>query len=262
MAVPIKEILNFTGRTAVITGGSQGVGVGISKRFAETGANVVVTYFTDDLRAPAERIVSEIEEIGAPAMAVKLDVRKRSDSYRMVDEVVERFGSVDILVNNAGIYPHQKFFECTEEEWDNMQDSNLKGAFFCCQATAAQMVKQGKGGNIVNIISINGYRPLADSTAYSASKAGLAMVTRSLAVELGQYGIRVNGVAPGLMDGPGLDENVPGWRERFCARAPIGRLGLHTDIADACIFYSSELSSWITGEITMCDGGVMHAEAY
>ena len=143
-----------------------------------------------------------------------------------------------------------------------MQASNLKGAFFCCQACAAQMVRQGRGGNIVNIISINGYRPLADSIAYGASKAGLAMTTRCLAVELGQYGIRVNGVAPGLMDGPTLDQNVPGWRERFCSRAPIARLGQPTDIADACIFYSSDLSSWITGEITMCDGGVMHAEAY
>lgn len=262
MATPLNDILNFKGKTAIITGGSFGVGVGISKRFAETGANVVVTYFTEDLRPNAEKVVAEIEAIGAPAMAVKLDVRKKDESYEMIDKVVERFGSVDILVNNAGIYPHQDFFECTEEEWDNMQASNLKGAFFCCQAAASQMVKQGSGGSIVNIISINGYRPLADSIAYCSSKAGLAMTTKCLAVELGKYGIRVNGVAPGLMDAPGLDEAVPGWRERFCSRAPVARLGLHTDIADACIFFSSEMSSWISGEIIMCDGGVMNAEAY
>lgn len=262
MATPIKNILDFTGRTAIITGGSSGMGVGLAKRFAETGANIVITYFTDELKAPAEEVVHEIEQLGAPAMAVKLDIRHSEESYRMVEEVVAHFGSVDILVNNAGIYPHQKLFECTEQEWDDMQDSNLKGAFFCSQACAKQMVKQGKGGNIVNIISINGYRPLADSIAYGASKAGLAMVTRCMAVELGEYHIRVNGVAPGLMDAPGLDKNVPGWRERFMKRAPVGRLGLHSDIADACIFYSSDLSSWITGEITMVDGGVMHAEAY
>lgn len=262
MATPLKNILDFTGRTAIITGGSSGIGVGIAKRYAETGANVVITYFTDSLKEAAEKVVEEIHAIGAPAMAVKLDIRKPQESCRMVEEVVAAFGGVDILVNNAGIYPHQKVLECTEAEWDDMMDSNLKGAFFCCQACAKQMIRQGNGGNIVNIISINGYRPLADSVAYSASKAGLAMTTRSLAVELGKYGIRVNGVAPGLMDGPTLDENVPGWRERFCSRAPVARLGLPTDIADACIFYSSDLSAWITGEITMCDGGVMHAEAY
>jgi len=262
MAVPIKDILDFRGKTAIITGSSAGIGVGIAKRFAETGANIVITYFSDDLKESAEAVVAEIEEMGTQAFAVKLDVRHSEESNRMVKEVVDKFGSVDILVNNAGIYPHQKFFECTEEEWDDMQASNLKGAFFCSQAAAKQMVVQGNGGSIVNIISINGYRPLADSTAYSASKAGLAMATRSMAVELGQYGIRVNGVAPGLMDAPGLDENVPGWRQRFESRAPVSRLGLPSDIADACIFYSSELSSWITGEITMVDGGIMHAEAY
>lgn len=258
MATSIKDILNFKGKTVIITGGSSGVGVGISKRFAETGANVVVTYF----RTSPEEVLGDIKATGAPVIAVKLDIRKREDCYNVVNEAVKEFGSVDMLINNAGIYPHQKFFECTEEEWDDMQNSNLRGAFFCSQAAAAQMVKQGNGGHIVNILSINAYRPLANATAYCASKAGLAMTTRCLAVELGQYGIRVNGVAPGLMDNPDLDKNVPGWRERYCARAPVARLGLHTDIADACIFYCSDLSSWITGEVTMCDGGVMLAAAY
>ena len=169
MATPLKNILDFTGRTAIITGGSSGIGVGIAKRYAETGANVVISYFTDSLKDAAEKVVEEIHAIGAPAMAVKLDVRKPQESCRMVEEVVAAFGSVDILVNNAGIYPHQKVLECTEAEWDDMMDSNLKGAFFCCQACAKQMIRQGNGGNIVNIISINGYRPLADSVAYSAS---------------------------------------------------------------------------------------------
>lgn len=111
MATPLKNILDFTGRTAIITGGSSGIGVGIAKRYAETGANVVITYFTDSLKEAAEKVVGEIRALGAPAMAVKLDVRKPQESYRMVEEVVAAFGSVDILVNNAGIYPHQKLFE-------------------------------------------------------------------------------------------------------------------------------------------------------
>ena len=117
MATPLKNILDFTGRTAIITGGSSGIGVGIAKRYAETGANVVISYFTDSLKGAAEKVVEEIHAIGAPAMAVKLDVRKPQESCRMVEEVVAAFGGVDILVNNAGIYPHQKVLECTEAEW-------------------------------------------------------------------------------------------------------------------------------------------------
>lgn len=124
------------------------------------------------------------------------------------------------------------------------------------------MIAQGRGGRIVNIVSINAFRPMHNGLVYGASKAGLAMVTRCMAVELGKYDIRVNAVAPGLMDAPGLDENVPGWRARYSSRAPLGRIGRPEDIADACIFYCSDLSAWITGEITMVDGGVMHAEAY
>ncbi len=262
MAKALKDMLDFTGKTAIITGSGSGMGVGIANRFSETGANVVFTYFREQSKKTAERCVAEIEAAGRKAMAVQFDVRNPEDSKRLVSEVVEHFGRIDMLVNNAGIYPHHDLLTVGEKEWDEMHDSNLKGAFFCSQAVANQMIAQKSGGSIVNIISINAYRPMINGLVYGASKAGLGMVTTCMAVELGKYGIRVNGVAPGLIDAPGLDENVPGWREAYSERAACGRIGTPTDIADACIFYCSELSSWITGEITMVDGGIMHAKAY
>lgn len=258
MTTPIKSILNFEGKTAVITGGCAGMGAGLARRFAQTGANIAVTYF----RSPPDGLIAQLEADGARCMAVRTDVRSPAGSEAMIRAVAGRFGSVDFLINNAGIYPHHDLLEVTEQEWDDMHDSNLKGAFFCARAAARQMIAQGRGGRIVNIVSINAFRPMHNGLVYGASKAGLAMVTRCMAVELGKYDIRVNAVAPGLMDAPGLDENVPGWRARYSSRAPLGRIGRPEDIADACIFYCSDLSAWITGEITMVDGGVMHAEAY
>ncbi|MCR2027104.1 SDR family NAD(P)-dependent oxidoreductase [Anaerotruncus colihominis] len=258
MTTPIKSILDFEGKTAVITGGCAGMGTGLAKRFAQTGANIAVTYF----RTPPDELIAQLEADGARCMAVRTDVRSPADSEAMIRAVAERFGSVDFLINNAGIYPHHDLLKVTEQEWDDMHDSNLKGAFFCARAAAQQMIAQGRGGRIVNIVSINAFRPMRSGLVYGASKAGLAMATRCMAVELGKYDIRVNAVAPGLMDAPGLDENVPGWRARYSGRAPLGRIGRPEDIADACIFYCSDLSAWITGEITMADGGVMHAEAY
>ena len=234
------------------------MGAGLARRFAQTGANIAVTYF----RTPPDGLIAQLEADGARCMAVRTDVRSPAGSEAMIRAVAGRFGSVDFLINNAGIYPHHDLLEVTEQEWDDMHDSNLKGAFFCARAAARQMIAQGRGGRIVNIVSINAFRPMHNGLVYGASKAGLAMVTRCMAVELGKYDIRVNAVAPGLMDAPGLDENVPGWRARYSSRAPLGRIGRPEDIADACIFYCSDLSAWITGEITMVDGGVMHAEAY
>jgi NAD(P)-dependent dehydrogenase (short-subunit alcohol dehydrogenase family) len=262
MATAIKEILNFSGKTVIITGGRSGMGPRIAERFAETKANIAITYFTEDPKAPVECVVKGLEELGIKAFAIKTDIRSAASSEAMISAVVERFGSVDILVNNAGIYPHHDVLTVNEEQWDNMHNSNLRGAFFCAQAAAKQMIKQGRGGAIVNIVSINAYRPMDNGLVYSASKAGLAMVTKCLGYELGKYRIRVNGVAPGLIDSPMLDANVPGWREAYSMRAPLGRIGQPSDIADACIFYASDLSRWITGEITTVDGGVMHAKAY
>ena len=262
MAVPIQKMLDFSGKTVIVTGGRAGLGSGIAKRFAETGANVVTTYRTEDPAHPAAEVVAEIEKRGAKGLAIRTDVRDAARSREMIAKAAEVFGRVDMLVNNAGIYPHHDLLTVGEAEWDDMHQSNLRGAFFCAQAAANQMIRQGTGGAIVNILSINAFRPMADGLVYGSSKAGLEMVTRCMAFELGKYGIRVNAVAPGLIDAPGLDQNVPGWRERYSDRAPLGRIAQHVDIADVCIFCCSELSAWVTGETILADGGVMLAEAY
>ncbi|QCJ44683.1 glucose 1-dehydrogenase [Bacillus sp. S3] len=258
----ITKAMDFSNKVAIITGGRAGVGRGIANRFAQAGANVVITYSSEAVAENAQNVAKEIEAMGVKSQAVYLDQRDIVQCKFMVEKVVEEFGKVDILVNNAGIYPHHNSLTIEESEWDNMLDSNLKGTFYCCQAAGNQMIDQGNGGSIINIISINAFRPMANGLAYGASKAGLAMVTRCLATDLGKYGIRVNGVAPGLIDAPGLDQAVPGWREKYNDRAPLGRIGNPEDIGDACLFLSSPLSSWITGQVLTVDGGITLAEAY
>lgn len=258
----IKDALNFKGKTAVITGGNKGLGVTIARRFAEAGANVVITYFSEEMKEDAERFAGTLENGENKALALKLDVRSREEIKAMVKAVEERLGTIDYLINNAGIYPHREFFEVDEAFWDAMMDANLKGAFFCTQEAARLMKKHQNGGAVVNIVSINAYRHLPDATVYCISKAGTDMMTKCLAVELAPYNIRVNGVAPGLLDDPNLDKNAPGWREAYERRAPLGRLVQPQDIADVCLFYCSELSSFVTGEVTAVDGGVLQAKAY
>lgn len=159
MAVPIQKMLDFSGKTVIVTGGRAGLGSGIAKRFAETGANVVITYRTEDPAHPAAEVVAEIEKRGARGLAIRTDVRDAARSREMIAKAAEVFGRVDMLVNNAGIYPHHDLLTVGEAEWDDMHQSNLRGAFFCAQAAANQMIRQGTGGAIVNILSINAFRP-------------------------------------------------------------------------------------------------------
>jgi len=259
-SVPVSKLMDFSGKVALVTGGSSGVGRGVARRFAEAGADVAITYRSHE--AEARALVSELENLGVKALAFYLEQQHVNKCHAVVQETVASLGRLDILVNNAGIYPHNEALDMTEEEWDAMLDINLKGAFFCAQAAAREFVRQGNGGAIVNISSINGFSPLAGSTHYGASKGGINMVTRCLAVEWGKYGIRVNGVAPGLIDSPDLDKNVPGWREKYSSRAPVGRIGTPLDIANACLFFASPASSWISGQTLIVDGGVLLAPAY
>lgn len=258
----VSKSLDFKDKVVIVTGGSRGAGQHIAVRFAEAGANVAITYHSNKSGEAGKEVIKEIEKQGVKGGLIQLNQRDVNSCVNMVEQVTKQFGRVDVLVNNAGIYPHHDTLTLEEDDWDNMMDSNLKGAFYCSQAAAKQMIKQGDGGAIVNILSINAFIPMKNGLAYGASKAGLGMVTRSLAVDLGKYGIRVNAVAPGLLDAPGLDDNVPGWRERYNERAPLGRIGDPEDIGDVCIFFASPLSSWVTGQTLFADGGVTLGEAY
>jgi NAD(P)-dependent dehydrogenase (short-subunit alcohol dehydrogenase family) len=252
--------LDYRGKTVIITGSAQGAGSGIAKRFAEAGAHVAVTYRTN--REAAEKEIKELKNLGVDADCFFLDQKKTQDIDGVIQAVVKRFGSLDCLVNNAGIYPHKPSLEMTEADWDDMLETNTRGVFFVSQSAAKIMKEQKSGGAIVNVSSINATNPCVTLIHYGVSKAAVEMLTRCLAADWGRYGIRVNCIAPGLVDAPRLDEFVPGWRESYSSRAPLGRIVRPEDLGNACVFLGSGLASFITGQILTVDGGVLLAQAY
>ncbi|MFN8446770.1 MAG: SDR family oxidoreductase, partial [Caldilineaceae bacterium] len=180
----------------------------------------------------------------------------------LVEQAVAAMGRIDMLVNNAGTYPLHSLLEMTASAWDEVINANLRSAFLCTQAVARQMLAQGSGGAIVNITSIEAENPAPLHSHYNAAKAGLAMLTKSSALELGRNGIRVNAVAPGLIWREGIEQAWPDGVERWQRRAPLGRLGMPEDVADACLFLASAAARWITGATLLVDGGVMTQQIF
>ena len=180
---------------------------------------------------------------------------------RLFDEAAS-LGALDVLVNNAGIYPTHPFLTMPVEAWDEMMSVNLRGAYLCAQAAARRLTEQGRGGSIVNITSISGANAADQHSHYNSSKAGLEMLTQSIASELGRHGIRVNAVAPGLIWSETVEEDWPDGVARWRARAPLERLGQPDDVADACLFLASPAARWITGASVRVDGGVMTRQIY
>jgi len=247
---------DLKGKVAIITGARRGMGKADAILFAQNGAKVVVA---DISQEECQQVADEIEKDGGEALAVKCDVTSGKEIEEMVKKTVEKFGKVDILVNNAGICQFKPFLELTEEEWQKTLDINLKGYFLCAKACAKEMVKQ-KSGVIVNIASIvmgQIGKGMAGLAHYSASKGGIAALTKSLAIEMAQHNIRVNTIAPGAIDTPMAasaksDQKV---LEQTLAMIPLGRMGRPEEIASTVLFLSSEASSYITGSIVVVDGG-------
>ena len=252
-------LMDMSGRGVLVTGGTSVIGPAIARRFRDAGASVVITYHAQ--AEAAARLAEELADPAHPSSAVSLDLRDPAACKTAVHQALARLGRLDVLVNNAAIHPRADALDMTPGEWDAMMNSNVRGTFFCAQAAARAFVTQSSGC-IVNIASINGINPLAGAAHYSASKASVVMLTRSLAAEWGPLGIRVNAVAPGLIESARLSTKSPGWRERYCARAPLGRAGTPEDVANACLFLASSASSWITGQTLVIDGGVLLAPAY
>lgn len=255
-----EKLLDFSGKVALVTGGASGMGVGIAECFAKAGADVVFTYYKH--RYEAADVKKVLENYGIKALALKLDQRDVKQCRDVMNAAKDKMGRLDILINNSGLHGGTMPMEIDQETWDLMLETNLRGMFFCSQQAASIMKKQGCGGAIVSISSINSKNPLDPSLHYGASKAGIEMVTRCLAKELGPSGIRVNAIAPGLIDSVDLEKNVPGWRDRFISRAPLGRPGYPEDIGNICLFLASPMASWITGQVIIADGGVTLAAAY
>lgn len=264
---PLCELIDLRGKVAIVTGGARGIGFAICSRLAEAGASVLVA----DLDiAEAEKAVSDLASPGRSVRCVRCDVSGEADVQKMVESCVEWFGGVDILVNNAGVYPRKSLDSMSGEDFDKVTAVNLRGTFLCSRYAGAEMVKQGRGGCIINIASIEALRPSASGmSAYDASKGGVWALTKSLARELGPYGIRVNAIAPGAvktrwtswhLGKPGSSEEArEGLKElkAFISRMVLGRVGEADEVARVALFLASELSSYVTGEMIVVDGGYL-----
>lgn len=257
---PPDRLLDMTGQVVVVTGSSRGIGAGIARRFAQAGADVVIHYQASAEKAGA--VAAEIEAMGRRVLVIQADLREKSAVDRLLDGTVEALGKINVLVNNAAQQPLAPLMEMTEADWDLVIDANLKGVFLCTQAAARHMIRQGTGGAIVNIGSIEGENPAPRHSHYVASKGGVNMHTMNAALELGPYGIRVNVVSPGLIWSPTIHESYPQGVSRYESRAPLGRIGMPEDVADACLFLASPAARWISGVNLRVDGGVMTSQIY
>jgi NAD(P)-dependent dehydrogenase (short-subunit alcohol dehydrogenase family) len=249
-------MFDLKNKVAIVTGARRGMGKSHAIKLARAGAKVVVS---DISQEECQSVVDEIKKNGGDGLAVKCNVTKKEEVEAMVRAAVEKWGKIDILVNNAGICEFKPFLELTEEEWDKTININLKGYFLCAQACAKEMVKQ-KSGAIVNIASIamgQMGKGMAGLAHYSASKGGIAALTKTLALELAPYNIRVNAIAPGAIDTP-MAASVkmdPKVLEGTLAMIPLHRMGKAEEVSNTVLFLVSEASSYMTGSVVVVDGG-------
>jgi 3-oxoacyl-[acyl-carrier protein] reductase len=239
-------------RVAIVTGSRRGIGKSIALALAKEGASVVVT---DINLEDCQAVVKEIESSGGRAIAIKCDVSIKTEVQQMVAKAIETLGKIDILVNNAMYTSFKPFMRISEQEWDQVIDVNLKGAFLCSQAAAKNMIKNG-WGRIINIASVasggsGGCAPLL--AHYIASKGGMKALSQAMAIELSVYGINVNAILPGTIDSGVLPDSI---KESTLKVVPKGRLGRPDDIANMAVYLSSEESDYITGGFLVVDGGV------
>jgi 3-oxoacyl-[acyl-carrier protein] reductase len=242
------------GSNALITGASKGIGRAIALRFAEHGANVAFTYLSSVEQGIA--LEGELVSKGVKARGYRSDASDFSQADKLVHDVIAEFGTLDILVNNAGITQDTLLLRMTEEMWDEVIKVNLKSCFNTIKAATKQMMKQ-RSGSIINMTSVVGLKGNAGQGNYAASKAGIIGLTKSVALELGSRGIRSNAIAPGFIETEmtaKLDEKtVQAWRDAI----PLRRGGRPVDVADACVYLGSDLSSYVTGQVIQVDGGML-----
>lgn len=241
------------GKTAIITGGSRGIGKGIVEVFAAHGANVAFTY---NASAAAETLATAMEKLGVKAKAYKSNAANYEAAQQLAAAVIEDFGSIDILINNAGITKDNLLMRISEEDFDSVIEINLKSVFNMTKAVQRTMLKQ-RAGSIINMSSVVGVKGNAGQTNYAASKAGVIGFTKSVALELGSRNIRCNAIAPGFieteMTGKLNEETVQSWRNAI----PLKRGGSTEDVANACVFLASDLSAYVTGQVLNVDGGML-----
>jgi NAD(P)-dependent dehydrogenase (short-subunit alcohol dehydrogenase family) len=240
-------------KTALITGASKGVGKGIALELARLGCKIAVNYNSD--AAGAEATAAEIRALGCEAIVIHADAGIAADVDRMLSEVTARFPRLDILVNNAGTQTWKALLDMEEAEWDGVIRTNLKGCFLCTQRAGRHMREHG-GGSIVNIGSGCNKTPFPNLSSYTASKGGIEMFTKSAALELAQYGIRVNCVAPGAIEIERTKQEASDYGKTWAGLTPLKRVGQPLDVARAVAFLVSDSSDFITGQTLFVDGGL------
>jgi 2-dehydro-3-deoxy-D-gluconate 5-dehydrogenase len=261
--IPLKELINLSGKGAIVTGGAMGIGLAISRRLAEAGAKVVIA----DLNSgEARKASAELNSLGYNTKFIECNVTKEDDVKGMISGAVSILGSIDILVNNAGIYPRKPLEEMTGKDFEHVISVNLMGTFLCSRYAIKEMIEKQQGGCIINIASIEAVHPSSTGmSAYDASKGGVLMLTKSMAREVGSHGIRVNAIAPGSIKTRGVLSQTGVSQDRsqlkelksFISRIALDRMGDADDIARVALFLASDLSGYITGDLIVVDGGYL-----
>lgn len=248
------DLFSLENRVCIITGSGQGLGEAIAHAFAKAGADVVLAGRT---LSKVERVASELNSSGFKAYPIKADMSRPDEIKKVVDFAISEFSRVDVLVNNAAVPSFNDIFGTTEEEWDRVIDINLKGTFFCCQIAGREMAKRKKG-KIINVASTAGLVALTGMTAYSVSKGGIILLTKTLGSEMARYNIQVNCIAPGFFLSPlnaDLYSSDSSLLDATLRRIPMRRDGNPDEIAAVSVFLATEASNYVTGETIAVDGG-------
>jgi glucose 1-dehydrogenase len=248
--------MRLQGKVAIVTGAGRGIGRAIAIGYAREGARVVVNYSRS--KDAAEETAGSIRTEGGKAIAVRADVANTADHEALLNAAIAQFGALDILVNNAGVEFHEPVLDASPDVWERTIAVNLKGAYFL-SAKAARLMKDSGGGKIINISSIHDVEPLRQRAIYSVTKGGMLMMTKSLALELAEYGIHVNSISPGaiLTDMNRKDLSDPEKCERLTRQIPVKRIGNPEDIIGAAVFLASPESNYVTGTTIYVDGGLL-----
>ena len=248
--------MRLHGKTALITGSSRGIGRAIAKRFAHEGADVMINYSSS--ATGAREALAEVEAAGRKGHMIQADLSVVSEARGLIGETIQRFGKLDVLVNNAGIEINVPFWKVTEEEYDRVLNVNLRGAFFVTQTMVQHLMDTKRPGKIINISSVHEELPFPNFAPYCASKGGLRMLTRDLAIELGRFGITINGIAPGAIETAMNTKllNDPVTLPALLRQIPLGRLGRPDDVAGVAAFLASADADYVTGSTYFVDGGL------
>jgi glucose 1-dehydrogenase len=243
-------------KVAIITGSDSGIGRAIAIQFAQEGATVVINYA--HAQDKAEQVREIIEQNNGKALVIQADVSQYQQAMGLIQQTVEHFNRLDIMVNNAGMEIHNAFLDVTEEQWDRVLSVDLKGAFFCAQAAAREMVKRKTAGRIINISSVHEDLAMPQNAPYCCAKGGIRMMTRTICLELAPYNITVNNIAPGAIDTP-IDADVKANPEKMAAllkEIPQHRMGQPEEVAKLALFLASDAAAYVTGSTYIIDGGL------